>query len=531
MKTELLPVSPETVRKAGALLAGGALCAIPTETVYGLAANALDARAVARIFEAKGRPQDNPLIVHIARIEQLDALCSSVPAAALALADRFWPGPLTMLLPKSAAVPDITTASLATVGVRMPAHEGARAIIEAAGVPLAAPSANASGRPSPTTAEHVMEDMDGKIPLVVDGGACVFGVESTVVDMTGVVPRILRPGAITLEMIEEALGKAELDAGVARALREGEIARSPGMKYRHYAPHAPVVCYEGAPDDTASAIRAAWREGDRVLSFFEYWDLPNAYSYAESCDPEGVGRGLFAALRSFDGEEISRILAQCPRAVGRGAASANRLRRAAAFDCVPCTEGAVVGVTGRTGSGKSAFAAAAQSLGFAVLDADVIYKTLLQTDEGLLHALRARFPAAFSSGALDRGALARIVFADETARLKLNAMTHPAVAAEIKRRMAQLRADGQTRILLDVPLLFESGIDRLCTATVGVLASYETSVSRVAARDGIDENAARARLASQPDDAFYLKRCDLTLQNSGSADAFQAAAQRLLARL
>lgn len=531
MKTELLPASPEAIRKAGELLKGGSLCAIPTETVYGLAANALDACAVAKIFEAKGRPQDNPLIVHISAMDQLSRVCASVSDAALTLADRFWPGPLTMLLPKADAVPAVVTAGLPSVGVRMPSHEAARAVIDAAGVPLAAPSANASGRPSPTEASHVLEDMDGKIPLIVDGGACTFGVESTVVDMTGPVPRILRPGAITLEMIEEALGAAETDAGVSRALRDGEVARSPGMKYRHYAPHAPVVCFEGAPEDTANAIRAAWRPGDRVLSFFEYWDLPNAYSYAESCDPEGVGRGLFAALRSFDGEEVKRILAQCPRPVGRGAASANRLRRAAAFDCVACTEGVVLGVTGRTGSGKSAFAGEAMRAGYAVLDADAIYKTLLQTDQNLLHALRARFPAAFAAGVLDRRALAQIVFSDERARLKLNAMTHPAVCAEVKRRMAELRAAGKTHLVLDVPLLFESGLDRLCTVTVALFTERSASAARVAARDNIAAEAAHARLNAQPDDAFYLSHCDIPLKNSGSPAQFQAEAQRLLARL
>ena len=233
MKTELLRRSAADIAKAGRLLAGGEVVGIPTETVYGLAANALDADAVLRIFQAKGRPQDNPLIIHISRLEQLQELAAEISPAVYRMAEQFWPGPLTMVVRKKDIVPDRTSAGLDTVGIRMPSHPVARAIIDAAGVPLAAPSANTSGKPSPTTARDVLDDMDGKIPAIVDGGSCSVGVESTVVDMTGDYPQILRPGAITEEMIAAAMGEATTDRATLEGLSDDAKVRSPGMKYRH----------------------------------------------------------------------------------------------------------------------------------------------------------------------------------------------------------------------------------------------------------------------------------------------------------
>ena len=246
METLLLQAKEEEdIRRAGQLLRQGGVVAIPTETVYGLAAHATNPQAVQKIFEAKGRPQDNPLIVHIASLEELPALVRQVPDAAKKLAETFWPGPLTMIFYKSEKIPAETSAGLDTVGIRMPQHLAARQVIQAAGVPLAAPSANRSGRPSPTTAEHVMNDMKGRIDAVLDGGPCQVGVESTVVDMTGDVPRVLRPGAVTREQILRVLGSVEVDSAVFHEVAPGEVVRAPGMKYRHYAPKAPVLLFEG----------------------------------------------------------------------------------------------------------------------------------------------------------------------------------------------------------------------------------------------------------------------------------------------
>ena len=238
----------EAVAGAAAVLRSGGLVAIPTETVYGLGADGLNGAAVRRIFEAKGRPQDNPLILHVPDGTWLDRCCAAVPPLARLLAETFWPGPLTMILPRAACVPDETTGGLDTVGVRCPDHPITRAIITAADTPIAAPSANTSGRPSCTTAADVLEDMDGKIEAVVDGGSCIVGVESTILDLTAFPPRLLRPGGLPLEALEKVCGTIALDPAVTRLMQPGEQPKAPGMKYRHYAPKAPVTVVSGAPE-------------------------------------------------------------------------------------------------------------------------------------------------------------------------------------------------------------------------------------------------------------------------------------------
>jgi len=235
------------IAEAAAILSRGGLVGIPTETVYGLGADGLNEDAVRRIFEAKGRPQDNPLILHVPSADWLTRYCEDVPKVAYTLAERFWPGPLTMILRRKPVVPLRTTGGLDTVGVRCPAHAVTLAIIAAADVPIAAPSGNLSGRPSPTTAAHMIEDMSGRIDAIVDGGACRVGVESTIIDLTVTPPRLLRPGGLPLEALEEVLGEVQVDRAVREKLGEGEKPRAPGMKYRHYAPKAPVTVVTGAP--------------------------------------------------------------------------------------------------------------------------------------------------------------------------------------------------------------------------------------------------------------------------------------------
>ena len=232
-KTDTEPELRQAVKAAGELLREGKLVAIPTETVYGLAANALDPQAVNAIFKAKGRPNDNPLIVHIADLSALPDVVSVVPEKARVLMERFWPGPLTIVLPRKPQIPNETTAGLDTVAVRMPSHPVAQAIIRESGLPIAAPSANLSGLPSPTTAEHCVRDLTGKVSAIVDGGPCNFGVESTVITLAGDHPRLLRPGAVTLEQLEAAIGAVEVDHAVTGQLEEGQVAASPGMKYKH----------------------------------------------------------------------------------------------------------------------------------------------------------------------------------------------------------------------------------------------------------------------------------------------------------
>ncbi|MBR5244854.1 MAG: threonylcarbamoyl-AMP synthase [Clostridia bacterium] len=527
MLTKLLHRSAADIAQAGRLLAGGEVVGIPTETVYGLAANALDEAAVAKIFAAKGRPQDNPLIIHISALEQLEDLAEEISPAVWQMAEQFWPGPLTMVVKKKDIVPDRTSAGLDTVGIRMPSHPVARAIIDAAGVPLAAPSANTSGKPSPTTARDVLDDMNGKIPAIVDGGACTVGVESTVVDMTGEFPQILRPGAITEEMIREAMGAVSTDRATLEGLSDDAKVRSPGMKYRHYAPKAPVILLEGAPEDTYLALLEQMQQPwTGVICFEEY--LPAikesksrlVYSLGYSWDHAEHARRLFALLRKFDRTQAKRIVVQCPRTMGANAGTVNRLRKAAGFQCIDCKKGRrIIGVTGRSGCGKSLLSARLEQLGAQVLDADKIYAELLQTENPMTGMLNHRFPGVWKDGVLDRKKLADIVFSDEQARLDLNFITHSQVKAEMHYRT--IHSDSKL-IVLDVPLLFESGIDRLCDLTLAVLADREGSLLRIMKRDGIDRPRAEARLNSQPDDAFYRARADLLLHNRGSLAEFEA---------
>lgn len=329
------PNDPQ-VEQVGRILACGGLVAIPTETVYGLAGNALCGEVAGRIFKAKGRPGDNPLIVHISALSELAALVKEVPAAALRLTEAFWPGPFTMILKKADCIPSATSGGLDTVAVRMPAHPVARAIIKAAGVPLAAPSANTSGLPSPTTAARVLEDMDGKIEGIVDGGPCEVGVESTVLTLTTPVPRLLRPGGVTVEQIEAVIGKIDVDDAVCHRLKPGAAAASPGMKYKHYAPNAHVIVLKGELPAYRDYLSKHCAPGDFALCFEgEEASLPlPAVTFGRSGDPATQACRLFDALRQLDDQNAVTVYARCPKAQGVGLAVYNRLLRAAGFEVI-----------------------------------------------------------------------------------------------------------------------------------------------------------------------------------------------------
>ena len=331
MHTELCQADDASIRRAAALLCAGELVAFPTETVYGLGADALNGEAAARIFAAKGRPADNPLIAHIAGESGLAGLIALEPCAcARKLMRAFWPGPMTLIFPKSPRVPREVTAGLDTVAVRMPSHPVARALIRAAQTPIAAPSANRSGRPSPTTAAHVLEDMEGRIPLILDGGPCEVGLESTVVDVTGARPRILRPGGVTLEMLEGVVGDVDVDEGVLHQLQAGSQARSPGMKYKHYAPKGEVTIVTGprAAQEIARLYDAA--DGRAAILAFSQADYGARRVYRLKNAPGE----LFAALRQLDEDGMETIYAEDVPTTGVGLAVMNRLMRAAAFRVV-----------------------------------------------------------------------------------------------------------------------------------------------------------------------------------------------------
>lgn len=338
MQTQLLDAQePESIHQAARILQNGGLVGIPTETVYGLAANALNGPAVAGIFAAKGRPMDNPLIVHISQFDQIYGLVREVPSAAKRLAERFWPGPLTIILPKGDCIPDEVSAGLDTVAIRFPSHPVARAVIDAAGVPLAAPSANLSGHPSPTTAVHVMDDMDGRIEAVLDGGPCAVGVESTVVTLATEPPRLLRPGGVTLEQLCEVLGKVEMDQAVLNPLPEGEHASSPGMKYKHYSPKANVVILEGSLEHYIDYVNTHAKSGVAALCYNgenKALSVP-AICYGGEQDCNEQARELFDALRELDDVlHAQTVYARCPEPKGVGLAVYNRLIRAAGFEVI-----------------------------------------------------------------------------------------------------------------------------------------------------------------------------------------------------
>lgn len=350
------------VAQAGKLIAAGEVVAFPTETVYGLGADGLNSEAVAKIFAAKGRPADNPLILHIAEREDILQLSSGLNENAKALMDTFWPGPLTLVVAKAGRIPDVVTAGLDTVAVRMPSHPVAAALIRAAGRPIAAPSANLSGKPSPTNARDVAEDMAGKIAGVLDGGSCGIGVESTVVDTTSPIPTILRPGAITREMLEERLGAVEIDPALSGnpAVRP----KAPGMKYRHYAPKAPLYLYEGggAGEALAAAALRAQKEGLRIGVLCDEETKERMLPMLRRDQSVQVltwGRGaadlaehLYELLRQFDRSGPQLILGMGVPERDLGLAVMNRLRKAAGFHILLADEG---GIRPRSGSGFPAF--------------------------------------------------------------------------------------------------------------------------------------------------------------------------------
>lgn len=336
MQTLHLTDNEEDLRQAAALLRAGALVAIPTETVYGLAADALNGAAVSAIFAAKGRPADNPLIVHIADKNALPTLAAHVPPQAEALAQAYWPGPLTMIFQKSACIPNEVSAGLATVAVRMPSHPVARQLIALSGCPLAAPSANRSGSPSPTDARRVAEDMDGRIAAIVDGGTCAVGVESTVIDVSGDTVRLLRPGAITVEMLEAVVGPVEIDPAVLDRLEQGAVAASPGMKYKHYAPAARVVLVKGSPSAYADYVNSRKGEGVAALCFDGEEPLLQVpfFTYGARDNAAQQAHCLFDALRRLDEHGVRIAYAVCPSTQGVGLAVYNRLLRAAGFEVI-----------------------------------------------------------------------------------------------------------------------------------------------------------------------------------------------------
>ena len=349
METKIITIDrnnpdKELLQSAGKLLKEGGLVAFPTETVYGLGGDGLQKDAAERIYAAKGRPSDNPLILHIADIDALPVLAVDIPELAYRLAEKFWPGPLTMILKKSEAVPYTTTGGLETVAVRMPSDEIAREIIRASGTYIAAPSANLSGRPSPTRAEHVIEDMSGRIEMIVDGGASDIGLESSIIDLSGDTPMILRPGYITKEDFEQVVAEVEYDSAVlATKLQESVVAKAPGMKYRHYAPKGQITIVEGNPEAVAEKINSLAEEqvarGFRVAVLCaeetkDSYRCENIYCLGSLKNEKEISAHLFEVLRRFDTEQMEVIYSESFDKTKLAGAIMNRLRKAAGYQII-----------------------------------------------------------------------------------------------------------------------------------------------------------------------------------------------------
>ena len=341
------PEAAEIIQTAAKILQEGGLVAFPTETVYGLGGNGLDGTACEKIYLAKGRPSDNPLILHISEFEELTPIVREISPAAQKLMDAFWPGPLTMVFPKSDIVPEKATGGLDTVAVRFPNHPVARAIIHAAGLPIAAPSANSSGKPSPTRASHVEFDLNGKIDMIVDGGAAEWGLESTIVDVSGEVPMILRPGAVTKEMMEEVVGTVEIDPAILQKPAADLKPKAPGMKYTHYSPKAEVVLVKGETTAVVDEINRLAAEDmahgfkTGVMATEETKDLYKAdiiLSLGSRERPEEIGANLFKYLRKFDFLGAERVYSEVFSEEGEGMAIMNRLNKAAGYQTIDLDE-------------------------------------------------------------------------------------------------------------------------------------------------------------------------------------------------
>ncbi len=506
-----------SVTKAAEILKNGGLVAIPTETVYGLAANALDGEAVKKIFIAKGRPNDNPLIVHVSSLEEIDPLVESVDPRLYKLAEKYWPGPLTIILKKSELIPDEVSPNLNTVALRMPSHECAREIIRAAGVPLAAPSANASGKPSPTRAAHVIEDLDGKIDAVIDGGESDVGVESTVVTLVTDPPTLLRPGGITPEQLTEVLGEIRISSAVFEKLKDGEQAQSPGMKYKHYAPSAQVTIIRGsfenykkfllAQKDTVCAV-CFEGEGKHFEKYIEYGKKNDELSQAHS---------LFDALREVDAMGCKRAFVRCPMSSGVGLAVYNRLLRSAAFRIIDLDiKIPVIGLTGQTGAGKTTVAKMLENKGYSIVDTDILARKAVQNHE-VISMLCEKFGGdIINDGELNRKELARRAFSTKEGTEALSAITHPEITRLAIELIHKAYENGAKAAVIDAALLFDSPLACLCDKTVSIVADEKIRLERIMKRDGISKEDALLRINAQPNTEYYIEKSDIVINNNGN---------------
>lgn len=563
MNTLLLSSSIEDIKKAAGIICSGGIVAMPTETVYGLAGNALDSSCVDKIYFAKGRPSDNPLIVHIADIEDIEKfnLVKEFPKKARALADHFWPGPLTIILEKTDKVPDKVSGGLNTVAIRYPQHKTAQLLIKESGCPLAAPSANSSGKPSPTSAAHVLEDLNGKIDAVIDGGVCDCGVESTVITLAEDVPRILRPGIITKEQIEAVIGNTQIDSAVLDKPQEGKKVSSPGMKYKHYSPNTKIVLVRANDEKFINFINRSYSDNQRIAALCYNEDIDKikckCISLGSKNDLKEQANRLFDALRQTDTLGADIVYAHCPRTQGIGITLYNRLIRAAAYQVIDLPDVKIIGLTGQSGSGKSEVAKILKDfvvdksnfdnscrdekfkrdknfesfIGdkgriIAIIDADEVAREAVK-DKDVLGALCEAFGDILNSDkTLNRKKLAEIAFSCEKNKEKLNRITHPKIlsmmlkkARDATREQSQEastkqgftfkeRKDSGLKdvVVFDAPQLFEAKCDLYCDVIISVIADDSLRLKRIKARDNITQEEILSRFKSQYSKEFFIKK-------------------------
>jgi len=476
-------VIEKSFENAVRLLKLGEIAAIPTETVYGLAANALNSQAIAKIFAAKGRPLDNPLIIHVTDLETARRLGLDIPPLAVKLAERFWPGPLTMIFRKTDdTIPPEVSRGLNTVAVRAPAHSVTLEIIRQCGFPLAAPSANTSGSPSPTSAKHVFADLNGKIPLIVDGGGCEIGIESTVIAFEGGGIRLLRPGAVTPEDLRE-FAEIIIDEAVIERFKSG-LPLSPGMAHKHYSPKAEVIAYKGGkPPFAKYAV-----------------DRPEAST-------------LFAKLREFDEIGANRVYIRLPEPSGIGLALYNRIIRAADYKVINTSR--IIGLTGMSGAGKSTVSKVFEKRGYFTVNMDVFANAVILNAECQAE-LRNLFPEMYDdNGVFDRKRAAAAVFSDKAKLKRYESVVFPHINREL---LIKIEESGADKVLIDAPTLYQAGEDVFCEKVIAVVADRDICVSRIVRRDSISEKDAAKRLGSQFDADYFRKKADYIIENNGSAE-------------
>lgn len=549
LNTEILPVTTgqseteqQSLRRAAECIRNGGLVVFPTETVYGLGGNALDAEAAKKIYAAKGRPSDNPLIIHIADVDWAENYCHTTPLF-YTLACAFWPGPLTMILPRRDTIPLTVTGGMDTVATRLPADPIANALIRLSGVPIAAPSANLSGHPSPTTKEHVIGDLDGRVDMILAGEPSEIGLESTVIKLEGDDVIVLRPGGVTYEDLCGLLGAehVKIDRIVTEKVTGDFKPLSPGMKYRHYAPNAAVVLLHGEETQITAFLQSHRCDPDVGFLVYEeeYDTLPAARTLhmGRRDDPAMQAHRLFSCLRDFD--EIPRIktvYARIPSREGIGLAVYNRLAKAAGFTVLDLADAdavsqiptfTVLGLTGGSGAGKGAVSAILSENGIPTLDTDRVSRLVCEVGQPCLTALAEQFGnhILLSDGSLDRAGLAALVFGESDDDKKaeklaaLNRISHHYILEYARDWLAEQKEHGHTAACIDAPQLFESGFDAECSCILGVTAETETRITRILTRDGITREKAFQRIASQHDDAFFAAHCDLMIENNGDLAA------------